>query len=60
MDRAANRYFILSLISVFNEIKYGRKEHSKLLNYVKSNREILKFALNNVNELKAYLLQAFN
>jgi len=60
MDRAANRYFILSLISVFNEIKYGRKEHNKLLDYVKNNREILKFALNNVNELKEYLLQAFN
>lgn len=60
MDRAANRYFILSLISVFNEITYGRKEHNKLLNYVKNNREILKFALNNVNELKEYLLQAFN
>lgn len=60
MDRAANRYFILSLISVFNEITYGRKEHNKLLDYVKNNREILKFALNNVNELKEYLLQAFN
>lgn len=60
MDRAANRYFILSLISVFNEIKYGRVEHKKLLNYVKNNREILKFALNNVNQLKEYLLKAFN
>ena len=60
MDRAANRYFILSLISVFNEIQYGRTEHTKLLNYVKNNREVLKFALNNVNQLKEYLLQAFN
>lgn len=60
MDRAANRYFILSLLNVFNEITYGRKHHKQLLKYVQENRETLKFALNNVNELKEYLLRAFN
>ena len=60
MDRAANRYFILSLLNVFNEITYTRKHHKQLLKYVEGNRETLKFALNNVNELKEYLLRAFN
>ena len=60
MDRAANRYFILSLLNVFNEITYTRKHHKQLLRYVEYNRETLKFALNNVNELKEYLLRAFN
>ena len=60
MDRAANRYFILSLLNVFNEITYTRRSHKQLLKYVEGNRETLKFALNNVNELKEYLLRAFN
>lgn len=59
MDRAANRYFILSLINVFNEVTYTRKEHKKLLDYVEENKEVLKFAIANVATLKDYLLKAF-
>lgn len=60
MDRAANRYFVLSLVNVFNEVNYTRQHHRKLLRFVRSNRDILKFALNNVSELKSFLLKAFN
>jgi hypothetical protein len=60
MDRAANRFFILSLINLFEEVSYTRKHHKKLLKFVENNRETLRFTIVNVNELKNYLLQAFN
>jgi uncharacterized ParB-like nuclease family protein len=59
MDRAANRYFILSLLNVFAEVKYTRQHQARLVAFVSTKREILKFALNNVNELKEFLMQAF-
>jgi hypothetical protein len=59
MDRAASRYFVASLINVFNEVNYTRANHAKLLRFVNNNVATLKFALNNVVELKEYLLKAF-
>jgi hypothetical protein len=60
MDRAANRYFILSLLNVFAEVKYTRQHQASLVTFVQENKEVLKFALNNVSELKQFLMQAFN
>jgi len=60
MDRAANRYFILSLLNVFAEIKYTRSHQVRLVAFVRENKEVLKFALNNVAELKQFLMQAFS
>jgi hypothetical protein len=60
MDRAANRYFVMSLVNLFHEVNYTRTHHRKLMRFVTANKDTLRFALNNVTELKQFLLKAFD